>query len=226
MAARQHIMLSGRFNNKETMNYMKEVKCALEKQGAPVFMVDAGPGQSFADQTVMGMAGAGAMVAFCTEDYGEKTGAKYETYVELKYAYENDVHIIPVKLSPVYPPQPPEPEGRGQNSFIFSKSLVYIDDSKMADPRRVGGEILKSLYVQGLVQKCVMLRHDIPIEHSDGEIVWYASGHFAWKWFGSCFTYFPSSVEGMAKYSPEIQQQMLSESAPTSADDCDFFGKD
>jgi len=226
MAARQHIMLSGRFNNKETMNYMKEVKCALERRGAPVFMVDAVPGQSFAKQTMMGMAGAGAMVAFCTEDYGEKTGAGYETYVELQNAFENHVPIIPVKLSPVYPPQPPEPEGMVQNSWIFSKSLVYIDDSEMADPRRVGGEILKSLWTQGLVQKYALVRYEHLVEGSE---TLFARGFFAWKWFGSCFTYFPQFVEDMAKYSPEIQEQMLSEGqplGPDKVDDHDFFGKD
>ena len=61
------------------MNYMKEVKRCLEEFGAKAFMVNAVAGQSFADQTIMGLAEALAMVAFCTEDYGEKTGVGYET---------------------------------------------------------------------------------------------------------------------------------------------------
>lgn len=129
---------------------MVEVKNCLEEFGESVFMVSAVPGQSFAEQTMQGLTQAKVMVAFCTSDYGQKTGAMYETYQELQFAYEKQLPIVPVKLSTVYPPEPPEPMGTAQNRFIFKNSLVYIDDSKMEKPDWVANEILLSLMTQGL----------------------------------------------------------------------------
>eukprot|EP00435_Cladocopium_sp_Y103_P012219 s1653_g3.t1 len=69
-AMAKHIMLSGAFTSKETTDYMNAVKGRLEQLGEATFMVDAKPGQSFADQTLEGLEGARALVAFCTDDYG------------------------------------------------------------------------------------------------------------------------------------------------------------
>ena len=90
-AAAGHIMLSGRFNSEKTKNYMVEVKKFFDAFGESTFMVDAVPGQSFAEQTMQGLTQAKAMVAFCTSDYGQKTGAMYETYQELQFAYEKQL---------------------------------------------------------------------------------------------------------------------------------------
>lgn len=130
---------------------MMEVKEYLEDRGAPVFMVNAVAGQSFAEQTMLGMKNALAMVAFCTENYGEKTDGMYETYMELKYAYQNQVPIIPLKLSEVYPPKPPDADGRAQNKWILSKDVIYIDDSRMEDPCRAGQQILETLDAQRIL---------------------------------------------------------------------------
>ena len=70
------------------------------------------------------------MLALCTSTYGEKTTGTYETYMELKYAREHprDVRLVPVKLHPTYPPEPPGPEeGWYQNQVAFSPSLIYIN---------------------------------------------------------------------------------------------------
>lgn len=109
------------------------------------FMVDAKPGQSFAKQTLEGLVGARVLVAFCTADYGEKTGVGYETFVELRYAYENHLPIIPLKLCTVWPPQPPDLEGKAQNRIVFTQGLVYIEDIYMKAPKMVAEKIEFSL---------------------------------------------------------------------------------
>lgn len=124
---------------------MKAVKERLEELGEKAFMVDAKPGQSFAEQTLEGLGHARALVAFCTEDYGQKTGVGYETFVELQYAYENQLPIVPLKLSEVYPPEPPEPHGRLQNKLVFKRGLVYIEDQYMEAPKMVARKIASSL---------------------------------------------------------------------------------
>ena len=130
---------------KETMDYMKAVKKGLEELGEKTFMVDAKPGQSFAKQTLEGLVGARVLVAFCTADYGEKTGVGYETFVELRYAYENHLPIIPLKLCTVWPPQPPDLEGKAQNRIVFTQGLVYIEDIYMKAPKMVAEKIEFSL---------------------------------------------------------------------------------
>ncbi|CAE7714712.1 unnamed protein product [Symbiodinium sp. CCMP2592] len=124
---------------------MQDVETVLSnKYPINTFMVKAAPGESFAKQTLEGLQGMAGMVAFCSSQYGEKTGVGYETFEELKYAHEHQIPVIPVRLCHAYPPQPqkigeeapccchtPRPErddwGCAQNELVLNKSLVYID---------------------------------------------------------------------------------------------------
>lgn len=134
-AQRTKLMLSGRFNKKEMKEFIREVKEKLEAKGVPAYMVQAGPSQTFNNRTVEGMYCAKKLVAFCTEDYGAKTGAGYETYFELQKAWEKQLPIIPIRLCEAWPPQPRDSDGgeagKMQNDFILSSSLVYIDGREM-----------------------------------------------------------------------------------------------
>ena len=73
-------------------------------------MVAAGGGDDFGDMTMDYLGRLddekGVMLAVCTENYAEITASKYSSYVELKFAYEHDVHRIPLRVGPVYPPTP------------------------------------------------------------------------------------------------------------------------
>lgn len=134
---------------------MMMVRDALEGLNVDTFMVDAKPGQDFGEQTTLGLHSAAAMVAFCTSTYGEKTGAGYETYEELKYAHESNgnIFLIPLKLNPQYPPQPPGREGRALCQLVFSRSKVFIDgletgrdgDLRFKPAKRVAKEIWQCL---------------------------------------------------------------------------------
>ena len=126
MPQRTHLMLSGRFSTPEKCEYMKSLKRALEGKGVHCYLVEAGPGDEFGFQTMEGLACAKAMLAVCCEEYGAYTGAGYETYYEVRYAWDHQLPIIPLRLCEVYPPQP-ERAGAIQNGFVFHKSLVRIE---------------------------------------------------------------------------------------------------
>ncbi|CAE7250540.1 unnamed protein product [Symbiodinium necroappetens] len=139
---RSHLLISGRFNSDEKMDYMKRVKELLDDQGVPTFMVEAqGAGDSFGDKTMLGLYQAKALVAFCTADYGAKTGAQYETYLELRYAHQKDLPIIAVQLCDTFPPKPNDLAGQAQNDFVFRSDIIRIMDVGMASPEKVAGEI-------------------------------------------------------------------------------------
>ena len=107
------------------------------------------------------LAQARILLALCTSTYGEKTTGTYETYMELKYAREHPGHVrlVPVKLHPKYPPEPPGPEeGRNQNQVAFSPSLIYINGINETSsgtyckvhPRQLAIDIARHIHDLGL----------------------------------------------------------------------------
>ena len=79
---RAHLMFSGCSNCDRKRQYMKEVKKLLDAKGVQTFMVEGGEGVDCGPPTQMGLWHAKGLLAFCADDYGGVTGAKYETYVE------------------------------------------------------------------------------------------------------------------------------------------------
>lgn len=143
-------MLSGRFNKPEIKEYIKEVKKGLDEAGdIETFMVDVEAGQEFSVPTMHGLYYAKAMVVFGTDEYGARTGAGYETYYELEYAHQNDLHLIPLKLCNKWPPEPSDHDGgdRGkiQNHFVLSRTRIYIEDEQMTNPKETAKEIAKAV---------------------------------------------------------------------------------
>ena len=144
-AGRTDLLISGRFNSDDKIKYMKAVKEQLEAEGVPVFMVETwGAGDEFGSQTAMGLYRSKAIVAFCSSDYGEKTGAQYETFIELRYAHQHKLHIIPVQLHDTYPPLPRDDNGRAQNSLVLRTDIIKIKDVGMQDPLGVARKIAEA----------------------------------------------------------------------------------
>lgn len=143
-----HIMFSGRFNNPEIIAYMKVLKGRLDERGLRTFMVQEGASGDFADATCTGLYRAKVMVCFCTDEYGAMTGAGYETYVELRYAHQKHFCLFPIKMGKKYPPEPKDEKGRAQNSLVFHKGLVWIDDTEMKDARGVADTIANAIFEQ------------------------------------------------------------------------------
>lgn len=140
---RRHMLISARFNRPERLTYLKAVKESLEKRRVLVDMVDVGAGESFGDPTMRGLYYARMMAAFCTDDYGALTGARFETFHELRYAWEKEVTIVPVRLCDQYPPKPPDEAGRIQNDFVLSQSVVRIE-GRDKSPDYVAEELAKA----------------------------------------------------------------------------------
>ncbi|CAK9093033.1 unnamed protein product [Durusdinium trenchii] len=141
----RHLFLSGRFNNPESKSYMRAVRAELERLGVQTYMVEGqSPSGDFGQATTKGLYYALAMVAFCSHDYGAKTTARYETYFELKTAHEKCIPIIPIQLCDIFPPEPPDEEGRCQNFLVFGTGLIRITDVGSKDPTRVAKNIQKT----------------------------------------------------------------------------------
>ena len=150
--AKKHLMLSGRFDGGIKEARLRELYRVLRAEHADVhpYMVEAHGGDAFGVQTVRGVQGMYAMVAFAFDDYGQATGSKYSSFYEVKYAYEKSVPIIPVKLCAQWPPNPPPsaaaraarkslrgPAGGDDaqqvphmNDLVFTQDLVYLDWSE------------------------------------------------------------------------------------------------
>jgi len=146
---RVHVMLSGRFNLPAKTTFIRDVRDHLKGLGVPVYMVEAGPGEQYGPQTDYGLYHMKAMVAFCHEDYGEKTTGTYETYKELKYAYERHIPIFAARLCDQWPPAPRDCiDGRAQNDMIFSPDLLYTDARQMS--------------TEDLARRIAAMWHDLP----------------------------------------------------------------
>ncbi|CAE7405368.1 unnamed protein product, partial [Symbiodinium necroappetens] len=142
VAKRTNMMVSGRFNDQQKMNYMRHVKELLQERSVPVDMVKANfASATFGDQTAQLLYKAKALLPFCTWDYGAKTGIGYETYIELEYAHQKGLAILPIQLCHEFPPCPTDEEGRVQNALVLKSDLVRIIDKDMSDPKRVAQEI-------------------------------------------------------------------------------------
>ena len=124
---------------------MTNVKRLLEQRGVPMYMVQTrGLGDRFGPQTTMGLYHAKALLAFCTCDYGEKTGAGYETYVELQYAYQKKLMILPVQLCDIFPPKPIDEDGCRQNDLVFWTDMIRFPDIGMQKAEEVADKVAEA----------------------------------------------------------------------------------
>ena len=133
-------MISARFDGGGVEAKFRAVHRLLKDHNFDVLMVDAGCGDDFGDHTMECLNRIdqenGIILAVCTEHYGEITASKYSSYCELKYAYDQDLRVLPLKVVDTYPPQPPcgpdhpydkKGRARGFIKAMFPTSKVYLD---------------------------------------------------------------------------------------------------
>lgn len=149
---RDHLMVSARFDGGETERFARDVARELELLGAPVYIVRADAGDQFGPATVQGLHCARALLCFLTEkpSYGERTESAYCSYAEVKYAIDQKLPLVPVRLCEQYPPRTGEPEGSANNVFAFPPDLVYVDGRGGKAAVQVAQEVLRSSAVQRL----------------------------------------------------------------------------
>ena len=123
-------------------------QAVLESMGYTVLLVSASGGEKFGPQTIDCLARMEMMVAFCFEDYGEKTISPFCSFAEVEYYLHHmmEVMLLPLKLYALgdfsaWPPTPkhrddvydgqPQNDGAKQNSFAFTGDMVV----KEFDPK-------------------------------------------------------------------------------------------
>ena len=141
-------MVSARFNdrNRDVEQKFRRVCQILRARGLEVLMVNAGGAQDFGDMTMEYLQQLkeknDVMLAVCTSDYAEKTKSPYSSHAELKYALDNRLDILPLKVEATYPPEPPWGKDHpfdkkgiacGLVGLAMPSSKVFVDCIGQAD---------------------------------------------------------------------------------------------
>ncbi|CAE7655375.1 CACNA1A [Symbiodinium necroappetens] len=141
-------MVSARFNarNRDVEQKFRRVCQILRARDLEVLMVNAGGAQDVGDMTMEYLQQLkeknGVMLAVCTSDYAERTKSPYSSHAELKYALDNRLDILPLKVEATYPPEPPWGEDHpfdkkgiacGLVSLAIPSSKVFVDCIGQAD---------------------------------------------------------------------------------------------
>ena len=152
--------MSARFLGDTTEKRAREIYSELRALGVNVFMVEVGPGETFGDETNFGLYYMIAMIAICSDNYGQNTASPYSSHAEVKFAFQKRISIIPVKFGKKYPPEP-DPDfdggnkGPEQNKVAFPDDLVYCDWSEREwDAKQCATDIKKALEK---LNKCPMI---------------------------------------------------------------------
>jgi hypothetical protein len=145
------IFISARFDGGPREQEARYLKEELVMLGLDARIVEAGAGDDFGDKTHAYLYSMKTMIAFCFDNYGQKTVSKYSTYHELHYAYDEDKRIIPIKRCAEWPPKPPLDHDGGnkgiiQNAIVFKRGLAYLDwSNKKWDPAACAKKVKEEL---------------------------------------------------------------------------------
>ena len=130
-------MFSARFDGGEVEQKMRRVHKLLKEHHFENLMVAADAGDDFGRLTMQFLARihqeGGVMLAVCTPTYGEITKSKYSSNFELRYAYDNDLRVLPLKVVEMYPPKPPYGKTHPYDQVGEAQTLVksVLPDSKV-----------------------------------------------------------------------------------------------
>lgn len=161
-------MFSARFDRGPVEKKFRKVHEILLARNYNVLMVNVGPTEDFGTKTDEYLARLykenGTLLAVCTDNYAEKTASNYSSFKELKFAHEQRLSILPLKISDTYPPEPPHgpthPYDKNGEAFglvrlAFHPSLVYLD-CRALEPEQIAAKIAHQLHAK--VGKAVILQ--------------------------------------------------------------------
>ena len=133
-------MFSARFDGSEIEKKFRKVHKLLTQHKFESRMVSAGGAEDFGDYTIDYLGELkdrnGVMIAVCTPHYGEKTSSPYSSYAELRFALDEGITVLPLKVADIYPPEPPggsghpfDPKNTAKSlcQMVFRLSVVYLD---------------------------------------------------------------------------------------------------
>eukprot|EP00439_Symbiodinium_sp_Y106_P060325 s3687_g8.t3 len=162
-----------------------QVYAILKQHDYNVRMVHAGAGEDFGAATMEYLGELfeqrGILLPVCSSHYAEMTGSKYSSFKELVFAYDNDLQIVPLRVSTTYPPCPPHGESHPYNKkgqaigyvrAAMPSSVVYID---CLDGKK---NLLKAEDIAVLIAE--RLRRGIEAGHLSTEVAVIANGLPLW----------------------------------------------
>ena len=133
-------MFSARFDGGPIEMKFREVHKLLTQHNFENLMVSAGGSDDFGVMTLKCLGEVeskrGVMIAVCTANYGEVTSSPYSSHTELRFALDEKVKVLPLKVANIYPPQPPggpghpfDPDDTAKTlcKLVFRGSVVYLD---------------------------------------------------------------------------------------------------
>ena len=133
-------MFSARFDGGPIEMKFREVHRLLTDHNFKSLMVSAGGSDDFGVMTLKCLgevqSKGGIMIAVCTQNYGEMTSSPYSSNAELRFAFDEKVKVLPLKVADVYPPQPPggpghpfDPDDTAKTlcKMVFKGSVVFLD---------------------------------------------------------------------------------------------------
>lgn len=127
------IFISHHSTSDRTIHRVKSLHQQLLRLGLKVYMVDPASKEEFSKATMQSLYHMKTMIAFCTSEYGVKTSSSYSSHYDLKYAHENEKHILPIRVSccEEWPPAQLDVdggyEGRMQNLSVFKPGMPCLD---------------------------------------------------------------------------------------------------
>lgn len=133
-------MFSARFDGSEMEQKFRKVHELLVAHKFDNLMVSVSGGGDFGEKTLEYLGRLdeerGVMLAVCTENYGEMTDSEYSSNRELKFALDQKLHVIPLRVVEMYPPRPPfglehpfDKTGTAKTlvKMVLPPSKVYLD---------------------------------------------------------------------------------------------------
>ena len=88
-----------------------------------------------------------------TEDYEEKTASEYSSFVELKFASDYGLDVLPLRFSDTWPPAPPGGPSHAYDKKGLAKAYiaklvspaVVFEDCRDLEPDEIANRIQRRL---------------------------------------------------------------------------------
>ncbi|CAE7257909.1 unnamed protein product [Symbiodinium sp. CCMP2592] len=133
-------MVSASADRGPVITHMRAVQECLISHNYEVLMVHVGAGADVGQQTMACLGRIkrerGVILAVCTQDYAEVTASQFSSYRHLRFALDNSLEVLPLRVEDIYPPEPPwgeehpyDQNGSGQAlvGMKIPPSLVPLD---------------------------------------------------------------------------------------------------
>ena len=145
------ILIFAQFLGDKNERKARQLHKELQHLGLKAFIVHVRAGHNFGDETAAALNSMNTMLAFACDNYDAKTGSKYLSYNERKYAYSTDKCITPIIMSKNWPPKPKkdiDEEGANQNDMVFTPSLLCLNQSNKRWDADAGAQEVKRAIVK------------------------------------------------------------------------------